>query len=239
MVNRATSKRGQFTTGGLHSQCTIWNEYFFSDINLVFLQLITVSPLQTHLLFFIYPNRSYTQLGGSSWKGTSTCHFFSEYKTKVNTSFIIRHSAKKQHYRFCLHILHTSQLSRGKHATQATSWRVIGQESIQLLVLWLGMHYMYYCKFLKIDVAEEKGMTMNSSEGLKLVMWKIDHSEFVKIIAKFSENCFLLNSLFKCHCTCSCHTNKSVPSDLHTGCLTSNIATDLVSWKLCAQRGIV
>ena len=98
---------------------------------------------------------------------------------------------------------------------------------------------MYYCKFSKIDVAEEKGMTMNSSEGLKLVMWKIDHSEFVEIIAKFSENCLLLNSLFKCHCTCSCHTNKSVPSDLHTGCFTSNIATDLVSWKLCAQRGIV
>ena len=44
------------------------------------------------------------------------------------------------------------------------------------------MHYMYYCKFSKIDVAEEKGMTMNSSEGLKLVMWKIDHSEFVKIL---------------------------------------------------------
>ena len=60
----------------------------------------------------------------------------------------------------------------------------------------LGMHYMYYCKFSKIDVAEQKGMTMNSLEGLKLVMWKIDHSEFVEIIAKFSENCLLLNSPF-------------------------------------------
>ena len=53
------------------------------------------------------------------------------------------------------------------------------------------MHYMYYCKFSTIDVAEEKGMTMNSLEGLKLVMWKIYHSEFVEIIAKFSENCHL------------------------------------------------
>ena len=40
----------------------------------------------------------------------------------------------------------------------------------------------------KIDVAEEKGMTMNSLYGLKIVMWKIDHSEFVEI-TKFSENC--------------------------------------------------
>ena len=53
---------------------------------------------------------------------------------------------------------------------------------------------MYYCTV--IDVAEEKGMTMNSLEGLKQVMWKIDHSEFVEIIAKFSENCLLLNSPF-------------------------------------------
>ena len=40
----------------------------------------------------------------------------------------------------------------------------------------------------KIDVAEEKGMIMNSLDGLKIVMWKIDHSEFVEI-TKFSENC--------------------------------------------------
>ena len=39
-------------------------------------------------------------------------------------------------------------------------------------VVWLGIHYMYYCKFWKIDAAaaEEKGMTNNEFiwEGLKL-----------------------------------------------------------------------
>ena len=59
---------------------------------------VTVSPLQTHLLFFLSTLTEATHKGGSSWKGIWTCHFLSEYKTKtkVNTSFIIRHMQCKK-----------------------------------------------------------------------------------------------------------------------------------------------
>ena len=90
-------------------------------------------------------------------------------------------------------------------------------------------------------MAEEKGMTMNSLVGLKLVMWNIDHSEFAKIVSKFSENCLLINSRFS-SVTVRVHvilTDQYCRTCTLTGCLTSNIATDLMPWKLCAQRGIV
>ena len=91
-------------------------------------------------------------------------------------------------------------------------------------------------------MADEKGMTMNSLEDLKLVMWNIDHSGFAEIVSKFSENCLLLYN--SCFLSVTVRVRIILTDQYRrtctlTGCLTSNIAPDLMSWKLCAQRGSV
>ena len=80
-------------------------------------------------------------------------------------------------------------LKRKTCATYATFGRQVNK-------IYSYLFYGLACRLLKIDAADKKEMMMNSLEGLKLVIWKIDYSEFVEIFAKFSENCHCLNTPF-------------------------------------------